>query len=110
MRTLLREVATDRLTIALRGAPDESVMTAIFGGLSSRGGPSFATTSRTWATYARPTSGRPSRIIDAALKLEEEGKLSSAARRVMASEAVRANWMSPERPARRSPRGFGSPR
>ena len=35
MRTLLREVATDRLTIALRGAP-QSVVDAIFGGLSSR--------------------------------------------------------------------------
>lgn len=35
MRTLLREVPTERLTIALKGAP-ESVTAAIFGGLSSR--------------------------------------------------------------------------
>jgi flagellar motor switch protein FliG len=35
MRTLLREVATDRLTIALKGAPEE-VTRAIYGGLSER--------------------------------------------------------------------------
>ena len=35
MRTLLREVPTDRLTLALKGAPD-AVSRAIFSGLSSR--------------------------------------------------------------------------
>lgn len=76
MRTLLREVATDRLTIALRGAPDE-VATAIFAGLSSRAADLIRDDLANMG-HVRKADVEAARreIIDAALKLEEEGKLS----------------------------------
>lgn len=76
MRTLLREVATDRLTIALRGASDE-VTTAIFGGLSSRAADLIRDDLQNMG-HVRKADVEAARreIIDAALKLEEEGKLS----------------------------------
>jgi flagellar motor switch protein FliG len=75
MRTLLKEIPTERLTLALKGAP-EDVLAAIFGGLSSRavdvirdeleliGNPRKADVDR-----AR------TEIIEAALRLESEGAL-----------------------------------
>jgi len=76
MRTLLREVATDRLTIALRGAPD-NVMTAIFSGLSSRAADLIRDDLANMG-HVRKADVEAARreIIDAALKLEDEGKLS----------------------------------
>lgn len=76
MRTLLREVATDRLTVALRGAPDE-VATAIFSGLSSRAADLIRDDLANMG-HVRKSDVEAARreIIDAALKLEEEGKLS----------------------------------
>jgi flagellar motor switch protein FliG len=76
MRTLLREVATDRLTIALRGASDE-VTQAIFGGLSSRAADLIRDDLANMG-HVRKADVEAARreITDAALKLEEEGKLS----------------------------------
>jgi flagellar motor switch protein FliG len=76
MRTLLREVATDRLTIALRGAP-ENVMNAIFGGLSQRAADLIRDDLQNMG-HVRKADVEAARreIIDVALSLEEQGKLS----------------------------------
>lgn len=76
MRTLLREVATDRLTIALRGASD-AVMTAIFSGLSQRAADLIRDDLANMG-HVRKADVEAARkeIVEAALKLEDEGKLS----------------------------------
>jgi flagellar motor switch protein FliG len=76
MRTLLREVATDRLTIALRGASD-AVVAAIFTGLSSRAADLIRDDLANMG-HVRKADVEAARreIVDAALKLEDEGKLS----------------------------------
>lgn len=76
MRTLLREVATDRLTVALRNAPEE-VCNAIFAGLSSRAADLIRDDLANMG-HVRKADVEAARreIIEAALKLEEEGKLS----------------------------------
>jgi flagellar motor switch protein FliG len=76
MRTLLREVATDRLTIALRGAP-QAVVDAIFSGLSSRAADLIRDDLANMG-HVRKADVEAARreITDTAIKLEEEGKLS----------------------------------
>ncbi len=76
MRALLREVATDRLTVALRGAP-ESVSAAVFGGLSSRAADLIRDDLANMG-HVRKSDVEAARreIIDLALSLEEAGKLS----------------------------------
>ena len=76
MRTLLREVATDRLTIALRGAAD-TVTNAVFGGLSGRAADLIRDDLANMG-HVRKADVEAARreVIEAALKLEAEGKLS----------------------------------
>lgn len=76
MRTLLREVATDRLTIALRGASD-GVTNAVFGGLSGRAADLIRDDLANMG-HVRKADVEAARreVIEAALKLEAEGKLS----------------------------------
>ncbi len=76
MRTLLREVQTDRLTIALRNAP-QSVVDAIFSGLSSRAADLIRDDLANMG-HVRKADVEAARreIVDAALSLEDQGKLS----------------------------------
>lgn len=76
MRTLLREVATDKLTIALRGAPD-AVLEAVFGGLSSRAADLIRDDIANMG-HVRKADVEAARreVVEAALRLEDEGKLS----------------------------------
>lgn len=76
MRTLLREVATDRLTLALRGAP-AAVVDAIFRGLSQRAADLIRDDLADMG-HVRKSEIEAARreIVDAALTLEESGKIS----------------------------------
>lgn len=76
MRTLLREVATDRLTIALRGAP-QSVLDAVFGGLSQRAADLIKDDLENIG-HVRKADVEAARreVVDLALSLEDQGKLS----------------------------------
>ncbi len=76
MRTLLREVPTDRLTIALRGAP-EAVAEAVFQGLSQRAADLIRDDLEALG-HVRKSDVEAARreIIDIALSLEDQGKLS----------------------------------
>jgi flagellar motor switch protein FliG len=76
MRTLLREVATDKLTIALRGASD-AVTTAVFGGLSSRAAELIRDDLANMG-HVRKADVEAARkeVVEAALALEDAGKLS----------------------------------
>lgn len=76
MRVLLREVATDRLTIALRGAP-QPVLDAIFSGLSSRAA-DLIRDDLANIGHVRKSDVEAARreVIDTALSLEDQGKLS----------------------------------
>ena len=76
MRILLREVATDRLTIALKGAPD-AVMSAIFAGLSQRAAELIKDDLSNLGRIKKAEVDAARReIVDAALALEDAGKLS----------------------------------
>ncbi len=76
MRTLLREVATDKLTIALRGAPD-AVLDAVFGGLSSRAADLIRDDIANMGHVRKQDVETARReVVEAALRLEDEGKLS----------------------------------
>jgi len=76
MRTLLREVATDKLTIALRGAPD-AVLEAVFSGLSTRAADLIRDDIANMG-HVRKSDVEAARreVVEAALRLEDEGKLS----------------------------------
>lgn len=76
MRTLLREVQTDRLTVALRGAP-QNVIDAIFGGLSQRAADLIRDDLENMGHVKKSDVEAARReIVDVALSLEEQGKLS----------------------------------
>ncbi len=76
MRTLLREVQTDRLTIALRGA-SETVASAVFGGLSSRAADLIRDDLANMGHVRKADIEAARReVVDLALSLEEAGKLS----------------------------------
>lgn len=76
MRTLLREVATDRLTIALRGAPEE-VLAAIFRGLSQRAADLIKDDLENMGNVRKADVEAARReVTDTALQLESEGRLS----------------------------------
>jgi flagellar motor switch protein FliG len=76
MRTLLREVQTDKLTIALRGAP-QNVLDAIFGGLSSRAADLIRDDLANMGHVRKADVDAARReIVDVALSLEDQGKLS----------------------------------
>ncbi len=76
MRTLLREVPTDRLTIALRNAP-ANVVDAIFAGLSQRAADLIRDDLANMG-HVRKADVEAARreVVDAALTLEADGKLS----------------------------------
>ncbi len=75
MRTLLKEVPTERLTLALKGATDE-VLAAIFGGLSSRAIELIRDELELLGNPRKPDIDRArTEIIEAALRLESEGSL-----------------------------------
>ena len=75
MRTLLREVSTDQLTIALTGAPDE-VRSAIFRGLSERATRLILDDLEVLGRV-RPTEVEAARkkLVQAAVRLEGEGPI-----------------------------------
>jgi flagellar motor switch protein FliG len=76
MRTLLREVPTDRLTIALRNAP-QAVADAIFSALSTRAADLLRDDLANMGHVRRSEVEAARReIVAAALALEEAGKLS----------------------------------
>ena len=76
MRTLLREAPTDRLTIALRGAP-QAVMDAVFRGLSQRAADLIRDDLENMG-HVRKADVEAARreVVDMALSLEDQGKLS----------------------------------
>lgn len=75
MRTLLRDVATDRLTIALRNAPP-AVLEAVFRGLSQRAADLIRDDLESMG-HVRKSDIEAARreIVDVALALEDQGKL-----------------------------------
>lgn len=75
MRTLLREVPTERLTIALKGAPD-AIREAIFAGLSSRAA-DLIRDDLELLGHVRKSEIEKARveIVETALRLEAEGNL-----------------------------------
>ena len=76
MRTLLREVAQDRLTIALRNAP-QAVMDAVFRGLSSRAAEMIKDDLDNMQNVRRADVDTARReVVEMAVQLEAEGKLS----------------------------------
>lgn len=75
MRDLLREVPTDRLTLALKGAPDE-VKAAIFGGLSSRAAELINDDLEVLGKVRKAeVDAARSEVLQVALRLESEGKI-----------------------------------
>jgi flagellar motor switch protein FliG len=75
MRSLLREVPTDRLTLALKGAPEE-VLTAVFGGLSSRAAEVIRDELDLLSNPKKVEVERARReIVETALRLESEGAI-----------------------------------
>lgn len=75
MRELLREVPTERLTLALKDAPDD-VVSAIFAGLSKRAA-ELITDDLQLLGKVRKTDVEAARleVVQAALRLESEGKI-----------------------------------
>lgn len=75
MRILLREVPSDRLTLALKGAP-EPVMNAVFGGLSSRAVEVIRDELELLGNPRKADIEKArTEIIETALRLEAEGTL-----------------------------------
>jgi flagellar motor switch protein FliG len=80
MRELLREIPTERLTVALKGA-SEKVMEAIFAGLSSRAADLIRDDLALLGNVKRSeTEAARQEIVQAALRLEGEGKLDLSER------------------------------
>src|SRR5262249_2650740 len=75
MRDLLREVQTDRLALALKGAP-QPVLDAVLAGLSSRAA-ELLKDDLELLTKAKKRDVEQARreIVEAALRLEAEGRL-----------------------------------
>jgi flagellar motor switch protein FliG len=75
MRELLREVSTERLVIALKGAP-ETVLTAVLAGLSSRAATLIRDDLEALPPVKRAEVERArTELVQAALRLEAEGKI-----------------------------------
>jgi flagellar motor switch protein FliG len=75
MRTLLREVPTERLTLALKGAPDP-VRDAVFAGLSSRASEMIRDDLDLMGHVRKAEIDRARlEVVEAALRLESEGKI-----------------------------------
>lgn len=75
MRDLLREIPTERLTVALKGASEE-VMEAILGGLSSRAAQMIRDDLELMAGVRKSEVEKArAEIVQTALRLEGEGKL-----------------------------------
>lgn len=73
MRTLLREVATDRLTVALKGAP-EDVTRAIYAGLSTRAAKLIKDDLEVLGKVRKSdVDAARQEIIEVAMRLEAEG-------------------------------------
>jgi flagellar motor switch protein FliG len=73
MRPLLREIAADRITVALKGASDE-VKAAIFGGLSSRAADLIRDDLELMGNVRKSEIERArTEIVEIALRLETEG-------------------------------------
>ena len=78
MRDLLREVATGRLTVALKGLPPKRSRSHFLPGLSARAAEenSSRTIWKCWARFARTKSTlREAKFSKVALRLEAEGKI-----------------------------------
>ena len=76
MRTLLREVATARLTVALHGAP-QKVLDAVFRGLSTRAADLVRDDLENMGRVRRADVEAARReVVETALRLEADGKLS----------------------------------
>ena len=75
MRTLLREVPSDRLTTALKGAPEE-VLAAVFGGLSQRAADVLRDDMELLPNPKKAELEKArTEIIETALRLEAEGQI-----------------------------------
>jgi len=75
MRTLLREIPTDKLTLALKGAADD-VMTAVFAGLSSRAAEVIRDELELLSNPRKAdVDAARTEVIETALRLEAEGVL-----------------------------------
>jgi flagellar motor switch protein FliG len=75
MREILREVPSERLVIALKGAPQE-VTDAIFSGLSARAAELIRDDLELLGKVRRSDSEAARReVVDAALWLESEGRV-----------------------------------
>lgn len=75
MRELLREVSTERLTIALKGAPPE-VVEAVFAGLSARAAELVRDDLELLRKVpTRDLEAARREVVDVALRLESEGRL-----------------------------------
>jgi flagellar motor switch protein FliG len=75
MRTLLREVPSDRLTTALKGAPEE-VLAAVFGGLSQRAADVLRDDMELLPNPRKADLEKArTEIIETALRLEAEGQI-----------------------------------
>jgi flagellar motor switch protein FliG len=76
MRELVREVPGDRLTIALKGASEE-ILRAIFAGLSQRAAETVRDDIETLGSIRRADIEKArAEIVQAALRLEADGKIS----------------------------------
>lgn len=76
MRNLLRELATDKLTIALKGASPD-LLAAVFRGLSSRAAELIRDDLETMSNIRKADVEQARKeIIEIALRLESEGKIS----------------------------------
>mgnify|MGYP000921769819 CR=1 FL=1 len=75
MRTLLREIPSDRLTTALKGAPEE-VLAAVFGGLSQRAADVLRDDMELLPNPKKAELEKArTEIIETALRLESEGQI-----------------------------------
>jgi flagellar motor switch protein FliG len=75
MRTLLREIPTDKLTLALKGAADD-VMSAVFAGLSSRAAEVIRDELELLSNPRKAdVDAARTEVIETALRLEAEGVL-----------------------------------
>ncbi len=78
MRELLREVPTERLTLALKGASDE-LMTAIFAGLSARAADLIRDDLQLLGKIRKAELDAARReVLEVALRLESEGRVDLA--------------------------------
>jgi flagellar motor switch protein FliG len=75
MRTLLREIPTDKLTLSLKGAADD-IMAAVFSGLSTRASEVIRDELELLSNPRKAdVEAARTEVIETALRLEAEGVL-----------------------------------